>query len=189
MEGQSPLTPQTITHEQSLVTVSMPEQRPPQAEQQSLFEDNRVTADGAEPQGTQEESNPTCDWADRQEDETPDYTARVFWEPDADSEDGGDTKALSSTTVKIVRNAFCRSLKPEKRKDIKKKQPIPDTLFTKVPKLDPTIQSRMSATAKHTDKGLSGMQGYVLDVTVPLVNLLESARNGTLTANDAAESA
>jgi len=57
-----------------------------------------------------------------------------------------------------------------------------------VPKLDPTIQSSMSATAKHTDKGLSGMQGYVLDVTIPLVNLLESARNGILTPNDAAKS-
>jgi len=47
----------------------------------------------------------------------------------------------------------------------------------------------MSVTAKHTDKGLSGMQGYVLDAAVPLVNLLESARNSTLTPNDAAESA
>ena len=54
----------------------------------------------------------------RQEDETPDYTAKVFWEPDTDSEDGGDTNPLFSTTAKLVRNAFCHSLKPEKRKEI-----------------------------------------------------------------------
>ena len=87
------------------------------------------------------------------------------------------------------KNAFCQSLKPEKQKDIKRKQHIPDTPFTKVPKLDPTIQSRMSASAKLTDRGLSGMQGYVLDAAVPLVSILESARNGTLTTKDAAESA
>ena len=66
MEGQSPLTPQTITHEQSLVTVSMTEQsphtRPPQAEQQSLLEDTCITADRADSQaeeGTQGEFNST----------------------------------------------------------------------------------------------------------------------------------
>ena len=88
-----------------------------------------------------------------------------------------------------MKNAFCRSLKPNKRKDIKRKQPIPDIPFTKVPKLDSTIQSRMPASAKTTDRGQAGMQGYVLDAAVPLVNILESARNGTLTPKDAAESA
>ena len=68
-----------------------------------------------------------------------------------------------------MKNAFCNSLKPDKRKDIKRKEPIPDTSFTKVPELDPTIQSRMSATAKLTDWGLAGMQGYVLYAAVPLV--------------------
>ena len=47
----------------------------------------------------------------------------------------------------------------------------------------------MSAPAKLTNRGLSGMQGYVLDAAVPLVSILESARNGTLTTKDTAESA
>ena len=140
-------------------------------------------------EGTRDESSATHGWGDQMEDELPDYNARIFWEPDSDPESGGDTKKLSATTEKIVKNAFCRSLKPDKRKDIKRKQPIPDTPYTKVPKLDPTIQSRMSATAKLTDRGLAGMQGYVLDAAVPLVNILESAINGTLTPKDAAESA
>ena len=172
MERQSPRTLQTesITHEQSLhIGLS-------QTEQQSPLEiDTRETAGG-----TQVEEG-THEWGDHREDELPDYSARIFWEPDSDSEGGGDTKTLSSTTEKIVKNAFCRSLKPDKRKDIKRKQLILDTPFTKVPKLDPTIQSRMSASAKTTDWGLAGMQGYVLDAAVPLVNILESARNGTLT--------
>lgn len=63
----------------------------------------------------------------------------------------------------------------EKRKGIKRKQPIPDTLYTKVPKLDPTIQSRMSPLAKALDRNLAGLQGSVLDAAILLVNMLESA--------------
>ena len=47
----------------------------------------------------------------------------------------------------------------------------------------------MLASAKQTDKSLAGMQNYVLDVAIPMVNVLESARMGTLTPKDAAESA
>ena len=47
----------------------------------------------------------------------------------------------------------------------------------------------MPASAKTTDRGQAGMQGYVLNAAVPLVNILESARNGILTPKDAAESA
>ena len=47
----------------------------------------------------------------------------------------------------------------------------------------------MSASAKTTDQGLAEMQGYVLDAAVPLMNVLELARNGILTSKDAAESA
>ena len=197
MEGQSPPTLQAenITRDQSLASTleQSLHTKPPQAKQQSPLEvdacDMVETQAEEGTSGTHDESVSTREWCDRPEDELPDYNEKVYWEPDSDSEGGGDTKTLSSTTAKIVRNAFCRSLKPEKRKDIKRKQPIPDTPFTKVPKLDPTIQSRMSAPAKLTDRGLSGMQGYVLDAAVPLVNILESARNRTLTAKDAAESA
>ena len=123
-------------------------------------------------EGTREESSTTPGWGDRHEDELPGYNARIFCEPDSNPESGGDIKKLSAIMKKIVKNAFYRSLKLDKRKDIQRKQPIPDTPYTKVPKLDSTIQSRMSATAKLTDRGLAGMQGYVLDAAVPLVNIL-----------------
>ena len=51
------------------------------------------------------------------------------------------------------------------------------------------IQSRMTPAAKAADRGLAGLQGLVLDAAIPLVNMLESARAGTLNPKDAAESA
>ena len=47
----------------------------------------------------------------------------------------------------------------------------------------------MTPAAKTADKGLAGLQGYVLDAAIPLVNMLESARAGTLNPKEAAESA
>jgi len=134
-------------------------------------------------------SKATSDWADRDVDESVDYQEQVYWEPDDSDAEGGDKRKISATTAKIVRDACSRSLKPDKKKEIKRKQPIPDTPYTKVPKLDPTIQSRMTPAAKTADRGLSGLQGLVLDAAVPLVNMLESARAGTLNPKDAAESA
>jgi len=114
-----------------------------QTEQQSL-PDAHHTADGAEPQTEEisyETAGSSCNWGDRSKDRLPDYNEKVFWEPESDSEDG-DARTLLSTAAKIVKDAFSCFLKPKKRNSIKRKQPIPDTPFTKVPKLDPTIQSR-----------------------------------------------
>ena len=62
---------------------------------------------------------------------------------------------------KNFKDACSWSLKPNKKKEIKRKQPIPDTPYTKVYKLDPTIQSRMTPAAKTADRGLSGLQGLL----------------------------
>jgi len=96
---------------------------------------------GAEPQ-TEEISHKDAgslhDWGERPKDKLLHYNEKVFWEPKSDSKDG-DVRALSSTAVKIVEDTFSCSFKPEKHKNIKRKQPIPDTPFTKV---NPTIQSK-----------------------------------------------
>jgi len=47
----------------------------------------------------------------------------------------------------------------------------------------------MTPTAKTANRGLAGLQGHVLDAAIPLVNILESARLGTLNPKEAAESA
>ena len=129
-------------------------------------------------------------WADRDVEELPDYDEHVFWEPEGDSDDQeSGTLKLSSSTTKIVEDAFGHSISNERRRSLKRKQPIPDTPFTKCPKLDPTIQSRLPKPAKDTDRNLARLQTLVLDAAASLLSTLESARNGSLTPKSAAESA
>ena len=127
-------------------------------------------------------------WADR--DDPPEYEETIFWQPDADSDASeGETTRLSATTTKIVEDAFSRSMPNEKRHSIKRKQPVPDTPYTKCPKLDSTILSRLPRPAKDADRASARIQTLVLDAACPLINMLESARKGTLNTKEAAESA
>ena len=191
---QSLLTAQSPAAEQSLpstpsnaVGQSLP--IPADLRQEQSSTENRDRADGSEPK--QELNQPLLeaneDWPEREDD--PDYNESVFWEPSDSESAESDVRKISATTAKLVKDAFSQKLLPQKRKSIKRKQPIPDTPFTKVPKLDPTIMSRMTPGAKSADRGLAGLQGCVLDAAVPLVNMLESARSGTLNPKEAAESA
>ena len=126
-------------------------------------------------------SEETLEWGDR--DDISDYDEVVYWEPSDSDSPEGDTCKISATIAKIVKDAFSQTLLPKKRKSIKQKQPLPDTPFTK---LDPTLQSRMTPAAKTVDRSLAGLKGCVLDVAIPLVNMLESARTGTLNPKEAA---
>ena len=129
-------------------------------------------------------------WGERDSDEPPDYNEHVFWEPEDDSDDQEpDTLKLSSTTTKIVEDAFGHTISNERRRSLKRKQPIPDTPFTKCPKLDPTIQPRLPKPAKDADRNLARLQTLVLDAAAPLLSTLEAARSGSLTPKGAAESA
>ena len=126
-------------------------------------------------------------WADQ--DDPPEYKT-IFWQPDADSDASeGETTRLSAITTKIVEDAFSRSLPNEKRRSIKRKQPVPDTPYTKCPKLDSTILSRLPRPAKDADRASTRIQTLVLDAACPLINMLESARKGTLNTKEAAGSA
>ena len=129
----------------------------------------------------------TLEWGDR--DDISDYDEVVYWEPSDSDSPEGDTCKISATIAKIVKDAFSQTLLPKKRKSIKWKQPLPDTPLTNVLMLDPTIQSRMTPAAKTVDRNLAGLQGCVLDVAIPLVNMPESARTGTLNPKEAEESA
>ena len=148
-----------------------------------------------EPQEVQSPSNAeressVAGWGERDADELPDYNEHVFWEPEGDSDDqASDTLRLLSTTTKIVEDAFGHSISNERRRSLKRKQPIPDTPFTKCPKLDPTIQSRLPKPAKDADRNLARIQTLVLDAAAPLLSTLETARSGSLTPKGAAESA
>ena len=78
---------------------------------------------------------------------------------------------------------------PMKHHSIKRKKPVPDTPYTKYHKLDSTILSKLPKPAKDTNWASIGIQTLVLDVACSLINMLESARKGTLNTKETAESA
>ena len=69
-----------------------------------------------------------------------------------DSDPDSERHRIFPTMAKIVEDAFSHTMTTEKWKGIKRRQPIPDTPHTKVPKLNPTIQSRMTPQAKALDR-------------------------------------
>ena len=140
--------------------------------EQSLRQDNPVPKD------------------EQPKDEAPDYEGAVFWHPEGDFDASeGEKSKLSTTTAKIVEEAFSCSLPNDKRRNIKRKQPVPDTPYTKCPKLDNTVQSKLPKPAKDADRASARIQTLVLDAATSLINILESARKGTLNTKEAAESA
>ena len=127
-------------------------------------------------------------WSERPPDELPDYEETVYWAPE-ESEEEGEIKQISDTTAKVLRDSFSTTMNNDKRRSVKRKQPVPDSVFTKCPKLDPPIMSKLPKTAKEADRSLARLQTLVLDAANPLVSVLESARKGLLTPKDAAEAA
>ena len=96
-------------------------------------------------------------WGDRNEQELPDYDETIYWEPEPDSDDP-DTeiqKLSPTTTSKIIEDTFAHSITNNKRRGLKRKQLTPDTPYTKCPKLDPAIQSRLPKQAKDVDRNLT----------------------------------
>ena len=84
--------------------------------------------------------------------------------------------------AKIIKEVFSHFIPNEKRL-------TPNTPYTKCPKLNPAIQSRLPKQAKEVNKNLVRIQILVLDATAPMISTLEVARKGSLTSKDAAESA
>jgi len=55
----------------------------------------------------------------------------------------------------LIQKVYCIAVPSKNRKTIKWKHPLPDTQFTKAPRMDPTIQSRMTPAAKAVDRNLA----------------------------------
>jgi len=83
-------------------------------------------------------------WADRPSDELPDYDEIIVWSSD-ESEDERNLKELSETTAKIPRDYFVSTMPNEKRRDVERKRPVPDST-------DPFISSKLSKRAKDADR-------------------------------------
>ena len=154
--------------EQSLQTNPVTQEVPGEQSSTTGMTHQLATDDGPErvepfPSNSDEDNNA---WVDREE--PPEYEEMIFWQPDADLDASeGETTRLSATTTKIIEDAFSRSLPNEKRCSIKRKQPVPDTPYTKCPKLDSTILSRLPTPAKDADRASARIQTLVLDAAWP----------------------
>ena len=127
---------------------------------------------------------------EQDEQELPNYDESVFWEPEPNAEDlDTEVQNPSSTTTKIVEEAFSRPIPNERCRSLKRKLLTLDTPHTKCPELNPAIQSRLSKQAKEVNRALARLQTLVLDSAAPLISTLEAARKGSLTTRDAVESA
>ena len=127
-------------------------------------------------------------WGECPTDELPNYEEAVYWIPE-ESDDETEIKKISDTTAKVLRDSFSTAMPNDKRRGVKRKQPVPDSVFIKCPKLDPSIMSKLLKMAKDADRCLARLQTLVLDAANPLVSVPESARKGLLTPKDAAEAA
>jgi len=170
-------------HEQSLATPFQPTTRQNlihQATSQWHKESQQQPANDNGAQSCME----SCSWDDNRD--PFDYKKIIYWSPVESNSDTGESTKTSDSTTRVIKDAFSKTLLAKKQKNVKKKS---DFVHTKCPKLDPAIKSKLPKKAKDTDENLVRLQSKVLDVASPLVSLLESARRGTLTPKDAAETA
>jgi len=119
----------------------------------------------------------------------PNYDEVVYWSPVESDSDMGESSKISDSMARVIKEAFSKMLPTEKRKNVKRKFPHPDSVHTKCPKLDPPIRSKLPKQAKDADENLVRLKSKVLNMASPLVSLLESTRRGVLTPKDAAETA
>ena len=126
-------------------------------------------------------------WDERED--LPNYEELIYWSPAESEGESSELSKISEGTARVIQDSFSKTLPSDKRLGMKRKHPPPDSVHTKCPRLDPAIKSKLPKQAKDTDANLARIQARVLDAVNPLVNLLESARKGTLTPRDAAESA
>jgi len=86
----------------------------------------------------------------------------IYWSPD-ESEEKHNLKKVLDTTAKVLRDGFASIMPSKKQRGVKRMQPIPNSVFVKCPKLDPSISSKLPKTAKDTDWSLALLQTLVLD--------------------------
>jgi len=124
-------------------------------------------------------------------DDLPDYDETIFWQPEVEDDQPTELRKISDamcTAATLLRSNLSRPVPNEKRRALKRKIPPPESPFTKCPKLDPAIMECLPKTAKDQDRSLAKTQTWVLDAIRPLVEILESARAGTLNSKVAQQS-
>lgn len=81
----------------------------------------------------------TLPWPDCSEDKLTDYKEMLIWLPMDSDPESSEMKQLTEPTNKFIEEAFLNTLEHQKSLTVKWKQPMPDTIYIKCLKLDPTI--------------------------------------------------
>ena len=121
-------------------------------------------------------------WADRNLEESVDYTANITWpEEDEDESRGVKLFKISKRSDEFLGSCFTHSVPNATRRNIRDKFGAPNTPKTACPTLDKVIKTRLSANTKARDKTLAKQQALLLDAVGPLASILEDASTGELT--------
>ncbi len=116
-------------------------------------------------------------------------------EPEDSEEPTTITKArLSEETSGLLSDAITSTLSNVGRREIRGKYPVPETDLTRTPKLDEIFTASESkfmknGEAKTVEKDLLHITACSLDVTRPLIDLIEGVTSGELTPDEVKERA
>lgn len=114
-------------------------------------------------------------WADRPEDEVPDYSARIVWDDnDKDTSAVGQKLfVVSESTDILLRKSFSKAMPNSTWRQLREKHGDPKCSPTRVPKLDKMVKDRMSQTSVKMDRSLARLQALYVDAASPLATLVE----------------
>ena len=133
-------------------------------------------------QGRLSESPDTL-WADRDPDERlvcdPDEV--LIWPDDEDlsvhGEQGCQLHRVSPATESLLKEAFSKTVPNGTRRLWREQYGMPASDYTRCPKLDTTIKSRLPKQCKDADRSLARIQTLVLDAVGPLTHFLNQQPN------------
>ena len=92
----------------------------------------------------------------------------------------GQLVTLSEGAATFLEAAFNAKLRNDTRKAKATKNRIPDSRWTRCPKMDAMVAANISPGTKRADRSVSRLQQFWLDATVPLVVTLERAEEFNL---------
>ena len=136
-----------------------------------------TSADGSENQASERGSS--TPWADRDPSTrfVPDPNEVLSWPDDGedqpedrDADQGCALFQVSSATESLLKDAFTRTVPNGTRRHWREHYGMPASRFTKCPKLDTTLKSKLPKTCKDADRPLAKTQALLLDA---LAHLLE----------------
>ena len=138
------------------------------------------THSGVNPQLTSSQQSYIGSAGSQDDNPPPHKKTRVDTDEDEDDldnieEPAGQLVTLSEAATAFLEASFSSKLSNDNRKAKTNKHGIPDSRWTRCPKIDAMVAANVSPAAKKSDRAASRLQQFWLDATIPLVLLLERA--------------